>query len=217
MKKLLLLLTIIFSFALATTVFGNINHKKAYTVPKQTFKLKVKGAKKVKWSTSNKNVAAVKKGKVKTYKKGTATITAKVGKKKYKCKVKVWTKKKMQRELKDVYEYFNYLVDKTVDRESYSSIKKGIEITQNMQSENAWLMNNLLGKKYKGFKKDYKRAVKQLKSMNNHLKLILAVFNEKDEYGDHTELYYSRCSDYSDDTWTWWEIRCDLAIHTWSW
>lgn len=56
-----------------------------------SMKLKVKGTKKkVKWISSNKKVAVVnKKGKVSGKKAGKATITAKVGKKKLKCKVKV--------------------------------------------------------------------------------------------------------------------------------
>lgn len=46
--------------------------------------------KKVKWSSSNKKVAVVSsKGKVTAKKVGNCTVTAKVGKKKYKCKVKV--------------------------------------------------------------------------------------------------------------------------------
>ena len=55
--------------------------------------LKVKGIDEdttVKWTTGNKSVATVsKKGKVKGKKKGKATITAKVGKKKYMCVVTV--------------------------------------------------------------------------------------------------------------------------------
>lgn len=55
-----------------------------------TYKLKVKGTKKkVKWSTKNKKIATVKKGTVKGIAKGSTTITAKVGKKKLKCKVTV--------------------------------------------------------------------------------------------------------------------------------
>lgn len=61
----------------------------------KTVTLKLKNNKKrVKWSTSNKKVATVTaKGKVKAKKKGKATIIAKVGKKKYKCKVTVQPKK----------------------------------------------------------------------------------------------------------------------------
>lgn len=68
--------------------------KKVLTVGK-TVTLKVKGTKKkVKWSSSNKKVASVNsKGKVKAKKAGKATITAKVGKKKYKCKITVKKKK----------------------------------------------------------------------------------------------------------------------------
>ena len=55
------------------------------------YTLKITGtSKKVKWKSSNKKVATVNsKGKVKAKKKGTATITAKVGGKKYKCKITV--------------------------------------------------------------------------------------------------------------------------------
>ena len=55
-----------------------------------THKLKVKGTKKkVKWSTANKKIATVKKGTVKAVAPGATKITAKVGKKKYTCKVRV--------------------------------------------------------------------------------------------------------------------------------
>ena len=55
------------------------------------FKLKITGTKKkVKWSSSNKTIATVSsKGVVKGIGEGTAKITAKVGKKKYTCKVNV--------------------------------------------------------------------------------------------------------------------------------
>lgn len=68
--------------------------KKTLTVGKKVT-LKVKGTrKKVKWSSSNKKVASVSsKGKVKAKKAGKATITAKVGKKKYKCRITVKKKK----------------------------------------------------------------------------------------------------------------------------
>ncbi len=66
--------------------------KKSVTITKgKSVTLKLKGTKKKpKWSTSNKKVATVsKKGKVTGKKAGNAKITAKVGKKKYVCKVKV--------------------------------------------------------------------------------------------------------------------------------
>lgn len=56
----------------------------------QSHTLKLKNGKKVTWSSSDKKVATVsKKGKVKAKKAGRTTITAKVGKKKYKSTVTV--------------------------------------------------------------------------------------------------------------------------------
>jgi hypothetical protein len=60
------------------------------TGEKSTLKLKGAKASKVKWTTSNKTIAAAsKKGVVTAKKNGTATITAKYNNKKYKCKVTV--------------------------------------------------------------------------------------------------------------------------------
>jgi hypothetical protein len=55
----------------------------------KTIKLKGVSTKKVKWSTCNKNVAMVSKGKITARKPGIATIIAKYKKKKYKCNVVV--------------------------------------------------------------------------------------------------------------------------------
>ena len=57
----------------------------------KTVTLKLKNNKnKVRWSSSNRNIATVtKKGKVKGKKAGKTTITAKVGKKKYRCRVTI--------------------------------------------------------------------------------------------------------------------------------
>ena len=60
----------------------------------KTIKLREASAKKVKWSTSNKKIATVSKGKIKAKKPGTVTITAKYKNKKYKCKVVVREKEK---------------------------------------------------------------------------------------------------------------------------
>ena len=69
-----------------------------YTTSNKAVTLKLKNNKaKVKWSSSNKKIATVsKKGKVKGKKAGKATITAKVGKKKYKCKITVKKEKNNQ-------------------------------------------------------------------------------------------------------------------------
>ena len=73
-----------------------LNKKKLVLTVGKKAKLKVKGTKKkVKWYSSKKKIATVtKKGVVKAKKKGTAKIVAKIGKKKYTCKVVVKAKKK---------------------------------------------------------------------------------------------------------------------------
>ena len=68
-----------------------LNYKKVTIVQGKKKRLKVKGTKKkVKWSSTKKSVVTVdKKGVIKAKKKGKATIIAKVGKKKLRCKVTV--------------------------------------------------------------------------------------------------------------------------------
>ena len=68
-----------------------LNKTKLSLYVKKTATLKVNGTKKkAKWSSSSKKVATVSnKGKVTAVKAGKATITAKIGKKKYKCTVTV--------------------------------------------------------------------------------------------------------------------------------
>ena len=97
-KKLLaLMFAIVLSISMISTTNVSaakkvkLNKTKATIYIGRTVSLKLKNnKKKVKWTTSNKNIATVsKKGKVKGKKTGMATIIAKVGKKKYKCKVTV--------------------------------------------------------------------------------------------------------------------------------
>ena len=74
-----------------------LNKKKVTITVGKTVKLKVKknkAKKKVKWKSANKKIVKVtKKGKIKGIKPGKTVVTAKVGKKKLKCKVKVVAKK----------------------------------------------------------------------------------------------------------------------------
>ena len=105
-KKICFSLLIVFSLAFTipnTLPFDNgiitieaatkpkLNKKNASLIKGQTLVLKVSGTKsKIKWSSSNKTVAAVNStGKVTAKKKGTATITAKIGKKELSCKITV--------------------------------------------------------------------------------------------------------------------------------
>lgn len=108
-KKLITLFTLVLAFTLfspqipcitsnikevnAATV--KLNKKTTTLIKGKTLTLKVTGTKKkVTWKSSNKKVATVStKGKVTAKKKGTATITAKVGKKKLTCKITVKNKK----------------------------------------------------------------------------------------------------------------------------
>ncbi|MCH5266505.1 MAG: Ig-like domain-containing protein, partial [Lachnospiraceae bacterium] len=68
-----------------------LNKKKAvmYTGGTLTLKVKKVKASSVRWKTSNKTIATVKKGKVTALKKGKVTITAKTGKQKLNCKITV--------------------------------------------------------------------------------------------------------------------------------
>lgn len=70
-----------------------ISETKLILIKGQSQKIKISGtSQSVKWTTSNKKIATVSsKGKIKTKKKGTVTITATINGKKYKCKVKVET------------------------------------------------------------------------------------------------------------------------------
>ena len=67
---------------------SGLNRTKLYLYTGEKATLKIKGAKKIKWSSTNKAIS-VKKGVVQARKAGKATITAKAGKKTYRCSVAV--------------------------------------------------------------------------------------------------------------------------------
>ena len=79
-----------------------LNKKSITIMMGKTSKLKLKNnKKKVKWKSLNKKIATVtKKGLVKGKSEGKTTIVAKVGKKKYKCKVRVRDPKKIYVDVK---------------------------------------------------------------------------------------------------------------------
>ena len=103
MNKMKRILTIVLTLALIVTMMPmnltNVNAKSTTRLSSKKIVLQVGKTKKLKmknkpagvkvvWKSSKKKVATVsKKGKVKAKKPGKTTITAKVGKKKYKCKV----------------------------------------------------------------------------------------------------------------------------------
>lgn len=90
-SAVILMTTLLIPAFQASAASVKLNKTKIVLVVGQTYKLKVSGTKKTpQWSSSNKKIVSVtKKGVVKGLKKGTATITAKIGKKTYKCKVTV--------------------------------------------------------------------------------------------------------------------------------
>ena len=103
---ILLVLVLTLGFSPVTNVEAKaaprLNYKKVTLVQGKKKKLKVRNLsrrRKVKWYSTKKSVATVnKKGVVKAKKKGKAYIVAKVGKKKYRCKVIV--KKKISKKKK---------------------------------------------------------------------------------------------------------------------
>lgn len=90
-SAVILMTTMLIPAFQASAASVRLNKTKIVLVVGQTYNLKVSGTKKTpQWSSSNKKIVSVtKKGVVKGLKKGTATVTAKIGKKKYKCKVTV--------------------------------------------------------------------------------------------------------------------------------
>lgn len=91
-KTSVLLFALILVVCMALPVSAaSISKKKVTICTGQTIQLKVNGVKKkARWTSSNKSVATVtQKGKVSAKKKGTTTVAAKIGKKKYTCKVAV--------------------------------------------------------------------------------------------------------------------------------
>ena len=90
-SAVILMTTMLIPAFQASAASVKLNKTKIVLVVGQTYNLKVSGTKKTpQWSSSNKKIVSVtKKGVIKGLKKGTATITAKIGKKTYKCKVTV--------------------------------------------------------------------------------------------------------------------------------
>lgn len=99
LQNLAVVLALIFAIGFSPVINANakaapqLNYKKITIVQGKKKQLKVRDLKKgqkIKWSSTKKSIAMVsKKGVVKAKKKGTAYIVAKVGKKKYRCKVTV--------------------------------------------------------------------------------------------------------------------------------
>ena len=87
----MLCVLMVFSSGLTVQAAAKLNKKTVTITTGKTYKLQVRGTKKkAKWTSSNKVIATVnQKGLIKAKKPGKCYITAKIGKKKYKCTVTV--------------------------------------------------------------------------------------------------------------------------------
>lgn len=156
-----------------------LNVTNAMMTKGDSFTLKVTGTKKkVKWNSSKKSVATVKNGVVKAKKNGTTYITAKIGKKRYKCKVTVKSKKYIDNKIVDIYNWTsesvwskgfcdicwfvacgtdscgeNMDIEKTV-----ANVKKALK-KKNQYNK---FMSNLQGKKYKKVKTIWKTLYREM-------------------------------------------------------
>lgn len=109
----------------ASTVTLNVGQSKT---------IKVKGtSKKVKWSSNKKSVATVSsKGKITAVGQGTATVTAKIGKKSYKCKVLVYHQTSSG----------NAAVDKKVRSIINKEIKPGMTDAEKVKAIHDYIIQN---------------------------------------------------------------------------
>lgn len=120
---ILLVLILTLGFSPVTNVEAKaaprLNYKKVTLVQGKKKRLKVRNLsrrRKVKWYSTKKSVATVnKKGVVKAKKKGKAYIVAKVGKKKYRCKVIV--KKKVSKKKKKTKKSKKVKINKSTKRQ----------------------------------------------------------------------------------------------------
>ncbi|MBU5482309.1 Ig-like domain-containing protein [Blautia sp. MSJ-19] len=113
---------------------AKINKSKVTLIKGQSLQLKVNGnSKKVKWSSSQKGVATVTgKGKVTAKNAGTAVITAKVGNKKYTCKVTVEAPKLSKTSISlTVGNKYNLKVTGTKQKVVWSSSNKAVVMVLN--------------------------------------------------------------------------------------
>ena len=103
--------------------------KKSYTIfVNKTYTLKIKGTtQKIKWSSSDKNIATVNsKGKVTAKKTGTATITAKVGKSKYTCKITVAESFDGKTYTLEKWYYMNLSIVNTTEKVTWTTSNKNV-------------------------------------------------------------------------------------------
>ena len=164
---LVLVLLLLFAFGSRTEAKAvpKINCKKVTLIQGKKKKLKVSGvsAKKVRWISKNNSIATVsRKGVVRAKKKGNTVIIAKVGKKKFRCKVtvqaKTTKKKKKKKHKKDLYDVADDKVNAVIKElfgghpEKYSEVERAYKIANWICSHTKYSKKNYTmsydGKKY---------------------------------------------------------------------
>lgn len=188
-------------------------NKTFVTLPKKnSYTLKIKGAKKeIKWSSSKKKVAVVtKSGKVIAKKSGTAYVTAKVDGQKLKCKVSVRSNKSITNKLWDAYDWqcediwnngycdiYHYIEDGTDSCGNKLNIDKTISnLNKKYKKRNSWnkFVYSVQGKRYSKFKNTWKK----LDTQTVRLKQILDK-NGKPSPKSKYYFPYQKYADYLDD------------------
>lgn len=191
--KITLLLICIMASVTITSVLaqaGNITINKTNVIlsPKQTFQLKITGSKKkIKWSTSKKKTVFVSNnGKITAKSTGSATITAKIGKKKYTCNVKVMTTKAISKKLASAYNWhcenvwnkgfcdiYHYIEDGSDSVGKKMNIEKTLsKLKTTLRKKEAWnsFVTSLQGKKYKKYKSTWKKLYRETLRLEKCLK-----------------------------------------------
>ncbi|MDO4169833.1 MAG: Ig-like domain-containing protein [Lachnospiraceae bacterium] len=174
-----------------------LNTNLVTTTVKKTYQLKIKGTKKkAKWTTGNKKVATVnKKGKVTAKGVGNTTITAKIGKKKYTCKVYVGQKQLVNN--KNISVYYMKTTKKGISifaRNKMSKSKKAKMIltiynyaldgqTPEGKRSGTW-EGSITPGKVKVFTLNYSKGIKKLSHKNLSLYAIYGLY-----YSDYMDTY----------------------------
>lgn len=194
-----------------------LNVTNAMMAKGDSFTLKVTGTKKkVKWSSSKKSIATVKNGVVNAKNTGTTYITAKIGKKKYKCKVVVKSKTYINKKIATIYDWtcddvwnkgfcdiYHYVEDGTDSCGEKMDIEKTVaNLKKALKKKNQYnkFMSNLQGKKYKKVKSIWKTLYKEMGKLE---KII------DNEMPKHSEDYYFPYEKFSDYIWKFFDIILD--------
>lgn len=216
MKKKLLCSLVVFTLLFSVNPVqakAKLQLNKTYITisKKSTFTLKVSGTKKkTRWYSSKKSIASVNKnGKVYAKKSGTAYITAKVGKKKMKCKISVRSAKSIKNKLTDAYNWqcediwnngfcdiYHYIENGTNAYGNKMNINKTIDrLNKAYKKRTSYnkFVYSVQGKKYSKYKSTWKKLDKETVRLKNIL--------DKNGVPKPKTNYYFPYEKYSDYLW----------------